>query len=234
MTDMKKMVGFLLLCSLTSYAQDKRPFYCTTFISYNRAYLNIQADVDVPEKFPTSELTIGVCLIQPLSKHFELRSRIGYGKKFKRTHENFPSQQMSDQEENQEESIVREIYGALNKELATKTTDYVDAPIILHYKIPRINVGIEFGFNYRIYGWFDDLPLASSDFATLGSLTYTFKKFTIFCSYTLGLGKILDKPLIAGNLNNSSTFDRRWNAKSSAVQVGIEYDLFKKIREKGI
>lgn len=220
---MKKII-FFILCSLTAHAQNKRSFYCTEFISVNRAYLNYQADVDVPKKFPTMELNIGVCLIKPLSEHFDLRSRIGYGVKFKRNDAS-ASSQVSGKAEATRESI----YWSVNEELAKQNTDFVDVPIILHYKTIWCNLGIELGFNYRTYGWFYDLPFVAFDYGPLCNITYTTKWFSVFCGATIGLNKIMDKPLYSFY----STDVSRWSAKSNSIQIGIEYDLFKNKNKKG-
>lgn len=228
---MKKVASSLfVLCTLASYAQNKRPFYCTALLGGSRAVLNFQADVNVPQKFHTMELKFGVCLIKPLSEHFDLRSRIGYGIKFRRTPDNRLPQLMP----GKEERIIREIRHSTNEAFATQNSDFVDFPIILHYKVGS-RLGVEIGFNYRLYYWFYDNPYLSFNYGPQLNLTYDVNKFSVFCGYTLGLKRLLGGGgSYPDDKNQSSYYTIYWSAKSNFFQWGIEYNLFKKLKEKGI
>lgn len=220
----KTATFFLLLCSFASYAQNKK-FHYTEFISFQRAHLAYVASVNVPRKFHTLELKLGVCLIKPISKHLELRSRIGYGIKFRRMYDD----RILQMRPGKEATILQSIYSEANECLAKQNTDFVDIPIILHYKTDN-KLGIEVGFNYRTYGWFYDVPFIPLDYGLLLNLTYAFRQLSIVVGYTIGRHDFL-----GGRYNYSPgrgpSVNFSWTATNNAVQLGIEYDLFKKLKK---
>lgn len=225
-----KRIVLFSLCSLTSYAQSKRPFYCTEFISGNIAYLTYKVDaqeeVNPSNKWTTRELKLGVCLIKPIGEHFELRSRIGYGIKFGRLRENVSLMPFN----SKGAWIERMIYTSLNEDL-TKDVDFIDIPLILYYKVARTNLGIEAGFNYRSYKWFYRKVPIVRDYGPLCNLTYSFKNFSVFLGYTMGLRDMFSESAVE-YFENRIISEYGWSAKSNAVQFGLEYNLFQKLKEK--
>lgn len=221
-------LSLFILCGLACQAQNQkeRVFHVTEFISGHLAYLNFQAEVNPQRKFSTTELKVGVCLIKPFSRHFELRSRIGYGIKFRRSPDILRTMP------GKYEYLLALIYRSANKALATQDSDFLDIPIILHYKMLRNNLGIEVGFNYRDYGWFYNVESLNFDYGPLCNLTYAFNNFSVFCGYTMGLKRMMrGKVNYVDESNNLIVFT--WSAKSNFVQLGIEYNLFKRLKEKG-
>jgi len=216
-----KATTLLLFCSVVSLAQNPHKFHITEFVSGQIAYLNYRAEVNPSRKFPTRELKLGACLIKPISKHFELLSRIGVGIKFKR----LPDNRLLQLAAGKEAYILRDIYFALNESLTKKDTYFIDLPVILHYKI-NFNWGIELGFNYREYG-FTDTPFIGVDYGPLLNLAYSLNRFSIFCGYTMGLNSMYSQQ---GNYydENDNSISYTWDAKSNSVQIGLEYNLFKK------
>src|SRR6218665_4000400 len=240
--NMKKGAAFflILLCSLSSYAQNKRRFYCTEFVSLGRSCLNYKPDfVDVSTKFSASKLKLGVCLIKPISERFELRSRIGVGIKCRRRAVDFPP--FGSQYSGTEEAMYKAIYSSADKLSAMGDYPLAEGSIILHYNIPHTNWGAEIGF----YG---KPQLYQSSYGPLFNLTYTFNdKVSVFCGFTIGLNSLARGTVLRShfpNLGNENIpygdprkeyrIDYRYNysTKVYVVQAGIEYNLFKKLKGK--
>src|SRR6218665_2654251 len=195
--NMKKGAAFflILLCSLSSYAQNKRRFYCTEFVSLGRSCLDYKTDlVDVPTKFSASELKLGVCLIKPISERFELRSRIGVGIKFRRRAAEFTP--FGSQYSGTEEAMYKAIYSSADKLTAMGDYALAEGSIILHYNIPHTNWGAEIGFYGKPQSY-------QSSYGPLFNLTYTFNnKVSVFCGFTISLNSLARGTVVRSHFPN--------------------------------
>jgi hypothetical protein len=189
-----------------------RKFQYTRFLGIARSSFDVNGRPSSPS-YASLEVRIGVGVVKPIGKYFELKSGLNAGLKVKRESYFFgPSKQFT-----YEPWVMR----SLDETASNRNHFFAEIPLTLQYNLPKTRIKLKSGLNFRFWAPNDDsvdVLAGRPEIGMLGGISYhLIKRINIGIEHYYGLTSIL-KGSYSGN--NSKLIE--YNVMNQFTQIVIE------------
>lgn len=179
-------------------------------------------------KFPTTEVRLGLGVIKPIGKHFELISYLNVGSKLKGDRVYPPGSSPPGVS-----FRLSPPFNELEETVNSRNHHFVEIPFLLQFSVLNSKIGFRVGGNYRHFfqnkGYLDssgqynegpDFLSNKKEFGILGGVSFRiFDNLKLTTSYCFGITKV--NAVHYAQLNNFTDF--RYDVRNQFSLVALEY-----------
>ena len=231
-----KLILAFFLVPFVSEAQEKIACRMGGFLMYNRMWHTYRSSLDITDRFAFSDVKAGFSLSKPLHKNWEVRTALGIGIQFVRSNPVYPygTKKYGGPDGSTSTAYRIFVYGRMNHRTAAQDNYFAEIPLTIHYRIPKVRLGVETGVNWRTY-WHTDTQFRFA----LPPPAYHTEEYGMVTNLTCSITRRLE--VKAGwywgwqyveDLQNPP--EMYFQVRQHYIQAGVFYDLlYRKKKQKG-